>query len=226
MRIRRLGFTLIEVLVVIAIVGVLLSLGVPAFNNYLNNVRVRISTESFLAGLQTARAEAIRLNTTVEFLLTNEQPIPDNGSVADFPVVQDTTNPGRYATNQVGAVANGYNWLVRTRPAAGCTANTSGDQGNACWWIAGKTGAEGGGLRNSGSSTPVEIDSGGTSSVLFSPFGGSSAATFNFSNSGAGNCIADSGTVRCLRITLTTGGKARICDPSVSTSSDTRSCNL
>ncbi len=217
---------MIEVLVIMAILGVLLSLGVPAFNNYLNNVRVRISAESFLAGLQTARAEAIRLNSTVEFLLTNESPVPDNGTDANFPVVQDTNNPGRYAANQVGAVANGYNWLIRTRPAAGCTANAGGDQGNACWWVAGKTGAEGGGLRNSGSSTPVVIDSGGTDSVLFSPFGGATAATFNFGNPGAGSCIADDGTVRCLRITLTTGGKARVCDPSVSGSSDTRSCSL
>ncbi|HMW17643.1 MAG TPA: GspH/FimT family pseudopilin [Accumulibacter sp.] len=225
MRSRQRAFTLIEVLVVVAIIGVLLALGVPAFNNYLNNVRLRIAAENFLAGLQMARSEAIRLNTNVEFLLTNEPPIPDSGSDANYPVLQDASQAGRYAANQVNANVDGYNWLVRTRPAAGCVANAGGDQNKACWWIAGKTGAEGGGLHNSGSSTPIAINSGGTQSVLFTPFGDTTAATFDFSNPGAGNCVADEGTVRCLRVNLTTGGRVRVCDPSISGTSDTRSCN-
>ena len=83
MRANKRGFSLIELMVVIAIVSVLMSLGIPAFINYLHNVRLRVAAESFLSGIQSARAEAIRLNSNVQFLLTNETPAPDDGSDAN-----------------------------------------------------------------------------------------------------------------------------------------------
>ncbi len=63
------GFTIIESLVVIAIVGLLLVLGLPMMGEWLANSRIRTATESMLAGLQLARAEAVRRNAQVEFVL-------------------------------------------------------------------------------------------------------------------------------------------------------------
>ena len=61
------GFSLIELIVGMAILGILMSLGIPAFSDWMRNARVRTTAESALNGLQLARAEAVRRNTTVGF---------------------------------------------------------------------------------------------------------------------------------------------------------------
>ncbi len=65
------GFSLIELIVGMVILGVLLSLAIPGFSNWLRNARVRTAAESVQNGLQLARAEAVRRNTTVRFSLVS-----------------------------------------------------------------------------------------------------------------------------------------------------------
>ena len=65
------GFSLIELIVGMAILGILMSLGIPAFSDWMRNARVRTTAESALNGLQLARAEAVRRNTTVGFYLVD-----------------------------------------------------------------------------------------------------------------------------------------------------------
>lgn len=68
---RRLrGLSLIELLVVVAIVTVLAAVGIPSFNEWIQNTQIRTAAESIASGLQNARAEAIRRSTPVEFTLT------------------------------------------------------------------------------------------------------------------------------------------------------------
>jgi type IV fimbrial biogenesis protein FimT len=69
------GFSLIEVLVVLLLVGLLLTLGLPAFSGWMQNLQVRSAADSIQNGLQVARAEAIRRNTLVSFTLNG----PDAG---------------------------------------------------------------------------------------------------------------------------------------------------
>ena len=66
---RQRGFTLIELMVVVAIMGILLSLGIPAFSEWNRNTRIRNQAESVLTGLQIARAEAVKRNRYVRFQL-------------------------------------------------------------------------------------------------------------------------------------------------------------
>lgn len=61
------GFSMIEMLVTLSIAAVILGYGVPAFNGYIANNRVRTITEDFVSGLNMARTEAVRLNTDVGF---------------------------------------------------------------------------------------------------------------------------------------------------------------
>lgn len=61
------GFTLIEVLVSIAIVAILVSLAVPSFKIMLANAQIRTAASGLLDGMQLARVEAIRLNERVIF---------------------------------------------------------------------------------------------------------------------------------------------------------------
>lgn len=65
------GLTLIEVLISIAVLALVLSLGVPSFMLYIQNTKVRNAADAVLNGMQLARSEAIRRNKVVEFSLTN-----------------------------------------------------------------------------------------------------------------------------------------------------------
>ena len=68
-RTRQRGFTLVEVLVTLAVLGVLLSLGAPSLAEWLQAQQIRAATEAIVNGMQVARAEAIRRNLTVRMVL-------------------------------------------------------------------------------------------------------------------------------------------------------------
>lgn len=72
------GFTLIELMFAVAIVGILLAAGLPEASNWIQNTKVRTAAETISNGMQLARGEAVRRNTQVEFVLTNTVPIAAN----------------------------------------------------------------------------------------------------------------------------------------------------
>lgn len=232
------GFSLIELVVAIAIMGILLALGLPALSSYTGNIKLRAAAESFLAGIQLARGEAIRLNTNVELILTNSVPVPDSGAPgSDYPALEEASNDnlgnsvttGKQAANNPTAKASSavdpsYNWLIRTLPLAGgaCGTNAASSQALACWFITARRGAEGSGT-SSDATSPVLME--GPASVSFTPLGGASAASdFNFSNPSGGACALDGGPMRCLRIRVEVGGRAKLCDPAATAAGDTRGC--
>ncbi len=59
------GVTLIELLIVMAIIGVLLSLGVPSYRSFSNNSRISGAINALLGDLQFTRAEANKRGTFV-----------------------------------------------------------------------------------------------------------------------------------------------------------------
>ena len=65
------GFTLIEAMVVLVILGVLAAAGMPSFLAMLQNAQIRTAAENIRSGLQAARSEAIRRNALVQFTLDN-----------------------------------------------------------------------------------------------------------------------------------------------------------
>ncbi len=64
------GFTIIELMVTIAVFALLLAAGVPALRTFVENGRIRAAGESLKYGVGLARNEAVRLNTQVEFVAT------------------------------------------------------------------------------------------------------------------------------------------------------------
>lgn len=68
------GFTLVELIVTIALVSLLLGLSIPFFGAMLANARVRSVSEALQNGIRTAQAEAVRRNRQVVFSLTNAEP--------------------------------------------------------------------------------------------------------------------------------------------------------
>lgn len=67
-----LGFTLIEIMISFALVGILVVIAVPAFQHWVQNAQIRNGAEGILNGLQQARGEAVRRNAIVQFTLTNQ----------------------------------------------------------------------------------------------------------------------------------------------------------
>ena len=63
------GFTLIELMVTIAVFALLLFLALPNYRIWIQNTQVRTAAEAILNGIQLARAEAVRRNTSVQFQL-------------------------------------------------------------------------------------------------------------------------------------------------------------
>ena len=66
MKLRRSrGFTLPELMIVVAILSVLIAAGVPSFAEFIRNQRVKTASFDLFASLVVARSEAITRRTTV-----------------------------------------------------------------------------------------------------------------------------------------------------------------
>jgi type IV fimbrial biogenesis protein FimT len=67
MKRRSRGFTLIELMISILVLGVLTALAVPSFTNMINRNRLSSQSNELLSALQFARMEAIRSSGKVTF---------------------------------------------------------------------------------------------------------------------------------------------------------------
>lgn len=67
---RAAGFTVVELMVTLAVVAILAAIAVPTMRNVIENSHIRATSQSLQNGLALARAEAVRLNTQVELVLT------------------------------------------------------------------------------------------------------------------------------------------------------------
>lgn len=63
------GFTLLELMITVVIVGILATIALPSFREFIDRSNVRSSAESVLNALQLTRAEAVRRNELITFTL-------------------------------------------------------------------------------------------------------------------------------------------------------------
>lgn len=62
-----LGFTLIELIIAILIIGLVLSMSISSYITWIENTKIRTVASSIQSGLQIARAEAVKRNAPVQF---------------------------------------------------------------------------------------------------------------------------------------------------------------
>ena len=62
------GITLVELMIALLILSIVLAKGLPTLLDYISNDRIRSAAEEMRSGLESARMEAIRRNTTVNFV--------------------------------------------------------------------------------------------------------------------------------------------------------------
>jgi type IV fimbrial biogenesis protein FimT len=73
------GFTLLELMVVLAIAGVLMAVAVPAMGNFIRNGRITGAANDVMAALHFTRSEAIKRRVSVT-LCTSANAVNANGS--------------------------------------------------------------------------------------------------------------------------------------------------
>lgn len=189
------GFSLIELMIGVALLALLLMLGLPAFSTYLQNAKLRAAADAFYAGAQMARAEAVRRNAQVEIVLTD-----------------DDANVGN--SNTTNLSATGKNWIIRALdPTTGLYS-----------YVQGKSMLEGSGHASApsvqidgGLISRVAFNGLGATTLA-------GAATFAFTHPAGGDCALVGGPMRCLNVIVSPGGQARMCDTAATAAGDTRKC--
>ena len=101
------GFTLIELMITITIMGIFAALAAPSFQNMIASQRIRSATSALTESLWLARSEALKRNAVIAFSFTN---ISDGWDVKDGgttlyrqePFTSVTSDAGNFSFNVYG----------------------------------------------------------------------------------------------------------------------------
>ncbi|HJV76131.1 MAG TPA: GspH/FimT family pseudopilin [Noviherbaspirillum sp.] len=188
------GVTLVEIVITLAILSLLLGLAYPSYTAWLTNLQIRSATEKMLSGLQLARAEAMKSNTTVRFSLvdnmTNACALLDTGSIA---IVSRSNPAGKCDIGASDTVEPFISQILAMQEGSARVNVTATDgAGNA------------------------------RTNVVFNGLGRVLTATdwirqIDFD-------VPPANANRALRLQISASGQIRMCDPAVVSTTDTRKC--
>ena len=196
------GFSLIELMIVVAILAMVMMIGLPNVAAWIQNTQLKTGAEGLMSGLQLARAEALRRNTSVRFQLVTA------------------------VDNTCALSATGNNWVVSlANPSGACGAVIS--DAVAPQLVQRKSSTEGSpNAAVSAYSAPAVP----ANTVVFNGLGRltglGNVIQINVTNPAGGGCLPPigAGSMRCLSIMIGTAGQVRMCDPVVTPATDPRAC--
>lgn len=196
------GFSLIELLVTIAVLAILLAAVSPSISDLMANLRLRGTAEGAMAGLQKARAEAVKSNQIVTFWLM--------GSVSGA------------LDNSCQLSSTSGAWVVAYDDPSGACANTpSTDTAPRIVQVGNVANGN-----NNLSVAALNAASAGASQLSFNGYGRRQDATSATDISTIDFTSATTGTRR-LRLEISPAGGIRMCDRDVPTTTppDPKACN-
>src|SRR5688572_12909073 len=100
------GFSLMELMVVLALAGVILAIGAPNFNSFRANSRLTGAANDFLTAVQAARTEAVKRGLPVS-ICASDTPSDDDAECAD--------------------IADSEGWIVFVDPDSDCARDSADD---------------------------------------------------------------------------------------------------
>ncbi len=185
------GFTLVELMVSVAVLAILMAAGMPAFSQWSQNSQIRTTAGAIHDGLTLARAEAVRRNAAIRFQLTTSigNDCAPSSSGTSWVVSYDDVNGkcGNAMLKEEFSVNDTTN-----NPAPRIIQRRSGEEGSARVSVTANL---------------------GDSLFTFNGLGRltSAADTIDIKPAGVtGNCT---GAARCLRVVVSQGGQVRVCVP-------------
>ena len=192
------GFTIVELLVTVTVLGIVLMLGLPNLSAWLQNTQIRGSAEAMVSGLQLARTEALRRNRLVRFNIV------------------DTLDASCNLT------ATGGNWVVSMAdPTSKCNVDPSDiDDPFILQKRSSQEGSQNAAISSSAASVTF-TGLGNVSGALLSSAAG--VMQISVTNPSGGACQS-AGPMRCLQVNVSASGSVRMCDPAVSDETDPRRC--
>jgi len=200
------GFSLIETMVALTILGLLMLAAAPSIGTWMDNTRIRNGSDAIQTGLQIARNTAIGRNTSVTFWL----------------VSANATDSSKLDNNCSTLLDSDGSWVVSINdPTGQCAASPSVSEAPR---LVDKRaiGDAGGGVTVSA----VHVDAASNAEttadhVTFNGFG-------RVSNDDAITRITlasrTNSSARNLRLDISSTGQIRVCDPAVTASDDPRLC--
>jgi type IV fimbrial biogenesis protein FimT len=74
------GFTLIELMITLAVLSILLGVGIPSFQDFIRNNRVTAQANELLSAMQVARSESIKRGMTTTVCASSNQATCSNST--------------------------------------------------------------------------------------------------------------------------------------------------
>ncbi|MDR3299340.1 MAG: GspH/FimT family pseudopilin [Candidatus Accumulibacter sp.] len=202
----NLGFTLLELMIGVALMAILITLAVPNFSLWIRNMGIRGATESLVSGLQLARAEALKRNAAMHFQLT---------ALLDASCSLNSAGP---------------HWVVSD--AAGVCADDSPDDDDdddedaVSHVIQSHDGTQAGGDKTVIDARANLFTFNGLGRLIAPATGGAGTVIDVYGADGEDDCVSanggSGGKPRCLRVEISSGGSIRMCDPALS--GDAQAC--